>query len=73
MERILLIILICIVVSCVPPTEEKADPIVVDYDEMSHRQIRNLQDRRDALGIMDFGADEDATVRYLCANALASG
>lgn len=68
----LLIALVGIFTQCVPPSEEKAMGVHLDYTNPSYQAIYDLKDRGQTDSLIRYFKNKDATIRYMAVIAFAS-
>ncbi|MCC6723546.1 MAG: peptidylprolyl isomerase [Saprospiraceae bacterium] len=68
----LLILAIGFFTQCVPPSEEKAMGVHLDYTNSTYQAIYDLKDRGQTDSLIRYFKSKDATVRYMAVMAFAS-
>ena len=68
----LLIAVIGIFTQCVPPSEEKAMGVHLDYTNPNYQAVYDLKDRGQTDSLLRYFKSKDATLRYMAAIAFAS-
>ncbi|MBK8562571.1 MAG: peptidylprolyl isomerase [Saprospiraceae bacterium] len=68
----LLILAIGFFTQCVPPSEEKAMGVHLDYTNPTYQAVYDLKDRNQTDSLLRYFKNKDATMRYMAAIAFAS-
>lgn len=67
----ILFITICLS-ACIPPSEEVATEIIVDYNDPDIRKVLDLQVKQDLDSLLYFATDRNPTLRLFATNAFGS-
>lgn len=74
MSKFLPLLLLCIgfLTQCVPPSEEKAAGVHLDFTNPNYQALYDLKDRGQTDSLLNYFKSKDATLRYMAVIAFAS-